>query len=306
MTIRPPRVTVVIPAWQGGQGLLDCLASVVASECQPVLILVVDNASTDYSIEQARLRFPEVEFCRNHENLGFGCACNQAIQRALAQADEFVLLLNQDARLEPNTLALILDLARRQPLAAAIGSKTLSTARTPDGDFMLLYNGAWRRWLPTWQRIPGIGRSERNSPVGPREVDYVWGHGMLLRCAALGEVGLFDPGFFMYFEDLDLCLRLQRAGWQNWCDSRAVIWHAVEEPNRAERSRLWRWQMKLASARHFCRKHYGAVLGEVFWGLTILRESEPLLRRGHFRAVAHVWQAWWRILRGVPPIQPTL
>lgn len=299
-----PEVTLIIPTWQGGQDLLDCLSSIIPGSLQPAVILLVDNASTDGSIERALQLFPEVKVIRNPDNQGFGAACNLGIEKALADNSEFVLLLNQDARLEPDTLSSMVELATQQPRAAAIGAKTLSTTRCPDGTFMLLYNGAWRRILPTWQKIPGIGKSSRNAGNEPREVDYVWGHGLLLRSSALKEVGLFDTGFFMYFEDLDLCWRLQKSGWQNWCDSRVVMFHAVEDANRARRSRLWRWQMKAASARHFCRKHAGPVRGEILWALTLLRETEPLLRQGHFQAAAHVWQAWWWVFSGAPEARP--
>jgi len=289
------RVSVVIPAYEGGQDLLDCLASVMAGELRPAAVVVVDNASTDGSVEQAHRRYPAIEVVRNVANRGFGAACNQGIERALARGHEFVLLLNQDALLEPATLGSMVALAAAHPRAGVVGAKTLSPRLAPDGAPILLYNGAWRSRLPLWQRIPGIGRSSRAASAVPLEVDYVWGHGMLLRSRALEQVGAFDPGFFMYFEDLDLCRRVQAAGWEIWCDSRAVIRHAVADGARATTSEPWRWEMKVTSARHFYRKYDAPHRADVLWALTAMREAASLLRNGHASAARHLLQALWKV-----------
>ena len=127
---------------------------------------------------------------------------------------------------------------------------------------------------------------------------------MLLRCSALRDVGLFDPGFFMYMEDLDLCDRLQRAGWQNWCDSRVVCWHAIEDSARGENSDDWRWQMKLESIRVYYRKRHSRWLADLLWLLTALREGVSLLVDAHWRACGHVLQGVGRCLSGAPPARP--
>lgn len=301
-TAPAPRVALVIPAYQAGDDLEACLASV--AECEPPVtwVLVIDNASIDGSIERAQGRFPGVEFLRNCENLGFGRACNQGIELALERGAEFVLLLNQDARLEPKTLASLVSLAGEQPRAGAIGCKTLAPASASGALPRVLYNGAWRRWLPLWQRIPGIGREDSPGTDTPREVDFAWGHALLLRAAALREVGLFDPGFFMYMEDLDLCDRLQRAGWQIWCDSRVVCWHAIDDAARGQRSDDWRWQMKLESIRHYYRQRHAWPLADLLWLTTALREGVSLLADRHWRACGHVMRGLWRCAWGVPAV----
>ena len=298
------RVALVIPTYQAGDDLEACLASVAACEPAVMWVLVIDNASADGSIERARERYPRVEFLRNSENRGFGTACNQGIELALERGAEFVLLLNQDVRLEPKTLASMVSLAEEEPRAGGIGCKTLAPAASPGGRPRVLYNGAWRRWLPLWQRIPGIGREETPGSDTPREVDFAWGHALLLRSSALREVGFFDPGFFMYMEDLDLCDRLQRAGWQIWCDSRAVCWHAIEDAARGQRSDAWRWQMKLESIRHYYRQRHAWPLADLLWLVTALREGLSLLADGHWQACGHVLRGLWRCAWGGPAASP--
>lgn len=286
-----PRVSVVIPAYQGGRELLEAVASVWASHWRPEEVIVVDNGSEDGSIEALRDRFPDVRLLCNGSNLGFGAACNRGIEQARRLGHRFTLLLNQDARLDPATLGSLLELACRQPRAAAIGCLTLCSDSSSEAQSRILYNGSWRRWLPTWQRLPGLGGSAASAECQPRKVDYVWGHAMLLRLEALAEQAPFDPGFFMYHEDLDLCWRLQQAGWEIWCDSRVVVWHHQSDPARAQASCLRRWRMKAASSRYFYRKRHRRMPADALWLLHNLREAASLLLAGHWLAVGHISRA---------------
>ncbi len=288
---------VVIPSYQGGEDLHRALQSIRASGLAPAAVTVVDNASTDGTVAAVRQQFPEVNVLLNSHNLGFGAACNRGLNLALEQGHELVLLLNQDAGLACDTLASMVDLASHCPRAGVVGCRTLSTSNHPDGSAILLYNGAWRFALPTLQKIPGIGGSSARSAGQPCQVDMVWGHAMLLRCQALREVGLFDEGFFMYYEDIDLCERLQRAGWQLWCDSRVHVWHAMQDGARARNSQLWRWRMKATSSRYFYRKRYPWFAADCLWLLSIWVESYWLLKAGHQRALVHLARAVWLELR---------
>ncbi len=290
-------VHVVIPSYQGGNELLEALQSIRASGLAPAAVTVVDNASTDGTVAAVRQQFPEVNLLLNSRNLGFGAACNRGLQLALEQGHELVLLLNQDARLDRDTLASMVDLASHCPRAGVVGCRTLSTSTHSDGSAILLYNGAWRFGLPTLQKIPGIGGSSAHSAGPPCEVDMVWGHAMVLRCQALREVGLFDLGFFMYYEDIDLCARLQQAGWQLWCDSRVHVWHAMQDGARARNSQLWRWRMKATSSRYFYRKRYPWLRADCLWLLSVWVEIYWLLKAGHRQALVHLAQATWEELR---------
>lgn len=285
-------VSVVIPAYQGGSDLLDAVRSVRASRCRPAAVFVVDNGSDDGSIDALGQRYADVRVLRNGRNLGFGGACNRGLALARRLGHRFTLLLNQDACLEPDTLGSLMELAARQPRAAAIGCLTLSSGgRSQAGHPHVLYNGSWRRWLPTWQRLADLGCSAATAERRPRRVDYVWGHAMLLRLEALAGAEPFDPGFFMYHEDLDLCWRLQQAGWDIWCDSRVIVWHRQADPARAQGSSLARWRMKAASSRLFYRKRHRRLAADGLWLLHNLREAAPLLLAGHWPAVGHIGRA---------------
>lgn len=291
-------ITVVIPAHNGGQLLLDCISAVVLSAAVRTSIVVIDNASADGSMERAVQAFPDIEILRNERNRGFAAGCNQGITLALDRGAEFVMVLNQDAFLEPATLASMVQLAHEHPQAAAIGCTTLSTGTSGGRRGTLLYNGAWKGWPTLWQRLPGLRHMDSPPDRSPRQVDFVWGHAMLLRCASLRDVGLFDPGFFFYMEDLDLCDRLQQAGWQHWCDSRVVCWHAISDGARAMHSEEWRWHMKLLGSRRYYRKRMPRWRADASWMLTIARETLSLLRHGHRQAASDLMRSAFRIVRG--------
>ncbi len=289
--VDPSSVTVVIPAYQGGDRLLDCIRSLQASTSKSMKILIVDNASTDGSIEKAEDLFAAVEVQRNPENAGFGAACNRGIEIAMQRHDSFVLLINQDTTVAPEMIERLVTFADHSPQAGVVGPKTLSTLPMPNGSPRLLYGGAWRTWLPLWQRIPDSGLEDSNKQQPPIQVDYVWGHGMLLRVAALRNVGSFDPGFFMYYEDIDLCTRMIQAGWQVWCVPDAVIWHDMNDGARASKSESWRWEQKVESMLHFYHQRSSLPKAIFLTFATIGRESISLARHRHFSALIHLFSA---------------
>jgi len=284
-------VHVVVPAHNGGDKLLACLQSLLASTHPATRIIVVDDASVDDAVESAAARFPVIDVLRNETNLGFGATCNHGIQRAIEHDADYVLLVNQDTTVAPDMLATLVACGEAHPAAGCIAPKTLAMQPMPDGRPKLLYAGAWRQWLPLGQRVPGMGRADTATATSPIEVDYAWGHGMLLRSATLQEVGLFDPDFFMYYEDIDLCLRLHDAGWQVWCEPRGVMWHDMHDGARATDSEHWRWRCKVRSIGHLHRKRFPRGEAAFLTLATITIELFSLLRHGHPRAAWHLFSS---------------
>ena len=283
-----PTVHAVILAYNDCAAVVRCLESLSASTHDPLTICLVDNASRDSTVPEVQSRFPACRIYRNHSNLGFAAGCNVGIQHALAEGAEHVLVLNQDTVVDAHLVARLATFLDTRPEAAAVGPLTYFLQHHPDGQPRILYAGAWRTWLPLRQRIPGIERPDPGHPRSPVRVDYVWGHGMMVRAACLREVGLFDPAFFMYYEDLDLCRRLTAAGYQIWCEPRAVMWHDITDGARARESELWRWRLKARSSRYFHGKHYGTLVASALEGLTVLSEAQRLLGRKRFKATMHM------------------
>jgi hypothetical protein len=287
-----PRVHAIVVSYKDKEAVARCVRSLFESSYLALRVIVVDNASCDGTVEQMRQRFPGCRIVAGVRNLGFGRACNAGIEIALAEGSDFLLLLNQDTTVDRELAERLVAFMQEHPRAGMVGAKTLSFHRMPDGSPKRLYAGAWRTFLPLIQNIPGIEQSDTEIPDSPVRTDYVWGHGMMLRASAVADVGAFDPAFFMYCEDLDLCRRMGSAGYEIWCEPRASMWHDVPDGARADRSEYWRWSCKVRSNRVFHRKHYGRAASVVLNLLTVLVETKRLLQRRRLRAAWHLLAAY--------------
>ncbi|GMQ81978.1 MAG: glycosyltransferase [Rhodothermia bacterium] len=222
-------LSVVIVNYNVRDFLEQALKSVIeASDTLSTEIIVVDNNSADGSVEMVRSKFPEVTLITNQENTGFSQANNMAIRRARGR---HLLILNPDTIVQEDTLTRLVSFMDQHPEAGAVGCQILN----PDGSFAR----ESRRSFPTpdvaFYRLTGLSRlfpkSRRfgryNMTYLPAdqtaEVDALSGSCMMLRADALSQnhdskdkpgAGLFDEAFFMYGEDLDLCYRIQKAGWK--------------------------------------------------------------------------------------------
>ncbi len=197
-----PHVAIVVLNWNGWQDTLACVASLQSLDYANFHIVLVDNGSTDGSEEQFRHALPTVELLQTGSNLGFGGGCNVGIRHALAAGAEYVWLINSDATADPGALSALVRLAEGNPAIGAVGSVLLDADAA--ARVQLWGGGRVGLWL---------GRSVHCRSAGTT-MDFVSGASMLLRPAALEQVGLFDDAsFFMYWEDTDLGFRLRKAGW---------------------------------------------------------------------------------------------
>lgn len=207
------RVAIVVLNWNGWQDTLACVASLQALNYGDFEILVVDNGSTDDSVVQITREFPAVALLQTGANLGFGGGCNVGIRYALAKGVDYVWLVNSDATVDPQALKALVRVAEQNPALGSVGS-VLFEADQP-GQVQLWGGGRVNLWL---------GRS--NHCVVPGPINFISGASVLLRRAALEQVGVFDDAsFFMYWEDTDLGFRLRQAGWKLAVANDSRIWH---------------------------------------------------------------------------------
>ncbi|MCU1656874.1 MAG: glycosyltransferase [Pseudonocardiales bacterium] len=232
-------IGVVAVTYSPGASLETFLTSLAAATEHPLDVVLADNGSTDGSVEAAGGR-PGVRVVETGGNLGYGRAANLGVHDTTA---EFVVVANPDIEWEAGSLDQLLAAAHRWPQGAAFGP----LIHTPDG---AIYPSA--RALPSLGR--GIGHAlfgwwwpsnpwtaaYRVETESPRERTAGWlsGSCLLLRRDAFDAVGGFDPGFFMYFEDLDLGERLGRAGWQNVYVPSAVVRHAGGHATSRDAARM--------------------------------------------------------------------
>lgn len=210
---------IVIVAYQGVADLPVALAS-CALHAPGVPLVVVDNASSDGGPELVRSRFPEVRLLVRRDNLGFGGGCNEGIRYARAAGADWVLLLNQDAELQPGALDTLRGVLETRPRVAAVQPAVIRN----DGLVNSLGNPVhWLGFSEAGGNGLSVAEAERDVTLpwlhdgrwrsDAVEVPACSGAALMLRMAALDDVGLFEEELFLYHEDLELSWRLRRAGW---------------------------------------------------------------------------------------------
>lgn len=227
--MQDPDLSIVIVSWNTRDLLSRCLASIAAGQIalpgDTVEVIVVDNASSDGSVDLVRSAFPWVSLVENNANLGFARANNQGI--ALAHG-RYVVLLNSDTEVQGDALARLAGFADAHPEAGAVGPRLLNAdgslqpschpMLTPAREF-------WRLLFMDPIRPLATYPLQRWGTVQPRQVEVIKGACMLLRCEALAQVGALDERYFIYTEEVDLCYRLAQAGWELWWEPAARVVH---------------------------------------------------------------------------------
>ena len=242
-----PDLSVSIVNTNSRELLLACLESLAGTDAE---IVVLDNASEDGSADAVRERFPGVRVIAQAHRAGFGANHNAVIR---ATTGRYVYVLNEDTTAGDwgfETLTAYLD---AHPRVAALGPRLVY----PDGP---LQDSAWRFPTPlvSTLALATLGRLGVTQSRGdaPRAVDWVTGAAVVLRREALEEVGLFDEGFFLYSEEVDLQARLHRAGWEvHYLPAVTVVHHesqfSADIPERRI-NEMWR------SRHRYWRKHHSA------------------------------------------------
>jgi N-acetylglucosaminyl-diphospho-decaprenol L-rhamnosyltransferase len=276
--------------------LRRCLESVLREE--PAEAFVVDTGSTDGSAEMVRREFPSITL-RVVENRGYGGGANVAL--AAAETD-YVLLLNADTRLTSGALAALIDYLAAHPRAALAGPRVVNedgvverTARRFPTPLELLLQESGLHLL--FKRRRGRERS-------PERVDWVLGAALALRREAVSSVGGFDESYFMYGEEVDLCLRLRRSGWEIHYAPVATVVHvggASTSQRHAEMTAQYVRSTLQLYRRH--RRAWETALARTVLGLALLarlaRDSLllPATRRPPRRqALAERLHGWRRAL----------
>jgi len=258
-------LSIVIVSFNTRDMLRDCLASLTAGgQGLSVETWVVDNASGDGSAEMVAEGFAHVGLIRNPDNRGFAAANNLALARC---AGRYVALLNPDTIVQPGALSeLVRFMDQNEPagycgprLVNGDGSHQPSARRFPT-----MFSGAAS--MLGWDRRHAASRHCSNLHLthGDRttmRAGWLTGACLLVRRAALADVGLLDDGYFMYFEETDWCRRLANAGWEGWYVGCAEVVHfgggssgpaAEDAPFFGNRPNYW-----VASRRRYARRHLG-------------------------------------------------
>ena len=221
-------------------------------------IFVVDNHSNDASAAMVQHEFPSVRLIANDTNRGFAAANNQAL---VLSTGDYILLLNPDTEIQEGAIASLTEFMNNHPACGVVAPQLLNT----DGSIQRSC-----RQFPTFSNmfyeLIGLSKLFPHQPAfrqykmldwdhnDEREVDQPEGACLLIRRCIIDQVGLFDEGFFMLFEEVDWCYRIKQKGWQIWFTPKAKVVHHYGQAIKQVKSR-----MILSSHRglyRFWRKHY--------------------------------------------------
>jgi GT2 family glycosyltransferase len=258
-------VSIIIVNWNSIAYLRECIASI----CEHTLdisfeIVVVDNASPAGDADLLEPQFPEIRVIKSTVNLGFAGANNLGFKESTG---EYVLFLNPDTKLVGSAINLMVQGIRSLPEAGVLGCKLLNTdlsiqtscIQTFPTILNQLLDSDWLRlrWPNSelWGTLPLFSHS-----LKPAKVEVISGACMLVRRDVFEQVGLFTEDYFMYAEDLDLCYKVEGAGYSNYyLDTATVIHYGGKSSNRE-----WATQMKWKSITHFCKKRRGNLYALIF------------------------------------------
>jgi hypothetical protein len=245
-----PLVFISIVTWNGKELVEDCLRSVLASSYENYRVVVVDNASTDGTVEFLREEFPEVEVIVNKKNLHFTAGANVGLRYALARGADYIMSMNNDVVIAPNTIDKLVSFAEDTPEGGVFSPK-MYYADEPERIWC-----AGSRFNPITLTLMDFGpeRTEKIDSDRVRAIEYACGTVMFMRARALKQIGLFDEkNFFFDYEDLDFSLRVHKAGISLYYVPEAVIWHHVAATEKADSPS--RYYHNSRSSIAFYKKH---------------------------------------------------
>ncbi|NEW07098.1 glycosyltransferase family 2 protein [Paenibacillus sp. SYP-B3998] len=269
-------LSIIIVNYNTRELTLKCIHSVLASTpSYSYEIILIDNASSDGTIQAVEEQFPQVTCIANKENVGFSKANNQGIKIAKGR---YVLLLNSDTVVQTDTLDIMLRFMDAHPTVGASGCKIV----LPDGSL----DKACKRGFPTpsasFYYAFGFSKLFPNNPrfnqyqLGYLDADQEYpidslvGAFMLVRREAIDQVGMLDEEFFMYGEDIDWCYRIKQAGWVNYYYPRTQIIHYKGASSRKKPYKIiyeFHRAMILFHKKHFQRQYSWPINVMVFAGV---------------------------------------
>lgn len=230
------KVSLIILNWNGIKDTLECLSSVKKSVVSDfsLEIIVVDNNSHDNSIEKIKKSFPEVIIIENKNNLGFAEGNNQGIKFAIERKSDFIILLNNDTYVDHNFIKEIVNSANINKSFGIISPKIYFAPnfeyhceryKEEERGRVIWYAGGridWKNILFSHKGVDDLDNSQFNKE---EETDFATGCAMLIRREVFEKVGLLNEKYFIYLEDVDLCIRARKAGYKIIYQPKGVIWH---------------------------------------------------------------------------------
>lgn len=224
-----PKLFVIVLNYNGKDTLPACLASVYQSDYSNFEVVVVDNNSKDGSFEAAKNQFSRAHFIRSPQNIGFAKGNNLGLRFALEKFADFVLLLNNDAFLQKNTLSMLLEAAQEKKSPAIFNPLIVNK-----NDQKIWFAGGEIKWL----QMKNVHLTKTTAAkIYPTQ--YCTGCAMLVSKEIFKKIGLFDERYFLYYEDADFSVRALKAGFGLFICPSAKVSHAEQSCAKNKTKVYW-------------------------------------------------------------------
>lgn len=225
-----PSVLILLLNFNGEQDTLACLRSLEKLEYPKFELLIVDNGSESHSVQTIREAYPGVPIVLNKSNLGFVEGNNIGLLDALKRGDDYTLLLNNDTEVAPDFLTKLVE-AAESDLSVAMLGPTIYYFDEPEKIWSAGGQIQWSLGKSVMLGIDEVDEGQYGSAC--REVDFVSGCALLVRMSILDSVGMLDPRFFLYYEEVEWCARTLAAGYKIYHVPMSKVWHKISPESRA-------------------------------------------------------------------------
>lgn len=281
-------LVVVVLSWNNVKDTLECLDSLQRVDYSDFCIVLVDNGSIDGTVAIVRERFPDVHIIENGRNLGYAEGNNVGIRFALHQEADYIFILNNDTVVDANAVSQLIAVAEGNYSIGMLCPSIISYF-----DRSKQYIGARINW-----ENGTAGEIEQSSEVC--ETEYAPGCALLIRSEVVQQIGLLDPTYFMYFEDVDWSLRCKKASYQVVVVPQARIYHKGTNDQIACKSPTV-WFYFRRNQCLFMRRYIGWRVWSLFlkrYTLACLLQLQSAIQEGDLEKANAVMDGWWAGITG--------
>ena len=212
-----PKLSIIIPIFNSGRQVLDCLESIFKSNYSDYEVIVIDNNSRDNSSELIEEKFPQVKLIRNEKNLGFTGGTNAGIKESKG---ELIFLLNDDTIIDPNLLDILIEELESSPQVGIVGPKIYFAGESNK----IWFAGGKINWLKG-ETFHLNKRESKLEDDTKKEVDFITGCALMIKREVVDKIGLLDKKFFAYYEDADWAQKAKKAGYSVIYVPFGGVWH---------------------------------------------------------------------------------
>ncbi|MEK9201182.1 MAG: glycosyltransferase family 2 protein [Patescibacteria group bacterium] len=229
-------ISAVVLNWNGQEYIEDCLTSLSLLQTgdHQLKVIVVDNGSTDASVDLIKKKFPDSTLIETRENLGYAEGNNVGIRLALENQSDYIWIINPDIKLAPDALISLIHASAKNPQYGIFGSKIYffpgfefhkKDYAKKDLGKVIWYAGGLMDWKNLIANHRGVDQIDTGQYDDQKETDFVTGASMFIKSQVIRDVGLLDAKYFLYFEENDFCQGARKIGWRLLYVPESVAWH---------------------------------------------------------------------------------